>query len=311
MYSKVLSTYTKSAVEEVDVPLDLVSTMHHWLEGYWMGHFRRKPPYLTDYDFNWPSILATLTGNEQGETENLIVDEGQDLPAPFFTMARVISQHLTVFADENQRLNRDANCSLQEILNTALIDEGHHHRLTRNYRNTREIAEFASKFYTGLPTGIPDLPERRGDRPVLMAKSSVNEEVEAIVTHEKNNSDLEIGVFAPTVRQVQKLRNRLQAKATANPVRYYLRKERTDAAALSFDTPGIVIVTYQSAKGLEFDTVFIPFLDRAPDWLDPALPETKMKYYVLASRARNHLFLSHSGNGDSGIVRMMKEALEQ
>src|SRR5262245_60215344 len=67
MYSKVLITYANSAVEEVGVPLDLVSTMHHWLEGYWKRHFNKRPPYLAPYVFDWNSILTTLTERQRGE----------------------------------------------------------------------------------------------------------------------------------------------------------------------------------------------------------------------------------------------------
>ena len=50
----------------------------------------------------------------KGSVPYLLVDEAQDLPKQFLLMAREMAAQLTVFADENQRINV-VNSELSEI----------------------------------------------------------------------------------------------------------------------------------------------------------------------------------------------------
>ena len=73
-----------------------------------------------------------------------------------------------------------------------------------------------------------------------------------------------------------------------------------DAEVIDFDSPGIVILCNPSAKGLEFDTVFIPELQALRGDINSA--EFKMLFYVLVSRARDMLYLLHSGDSEPHIL---------
>jgi superfamily I DNA/RNA helicase len=71
------------------------------------------------------------------------------------------------------------------------------------------------------------------------------------------------------------------------------------------DGPGIFYGTYHSAKGLEFDAVFLPFLssDRLPHpqdvatfgEADAASQDSKL-FYVGVTRAKSNLVLTYAGN---------------
>ena len=66
-------------------------------------------------------------------------------------------------------------------------------------------------------------------------------------------------------------------------------------------------MNYLSAKGLEFDTVFIPELQSsAPDF---GKPETLMQFYVLLSRARDELYLSYSGDETPACLAFLSRNL--
>src|ERR1019366_3578468 len=116
-------------------------------------------------------------------------------------------------------------------------------------------------FHSGLGTGIPDLPTRRGERPVMQHFKNLHEAVDTISRYEKNNPDLQIGVFVPFKKQRDSLVNRLSVSGrTKNPPQVYVGGMGRQAQVVDFDRPGIVILCYSSAKGLEFDTVFMPEL---------------------------------------------------
>jgi len=287
MYSRLLSQYTQSAVEELNIE-GKVKTFHAWFGGFWLRHYRTRSPQVEPYKFDWGEIIQTLLMRplKPGTLPHLIVDEGQDLSREFFALARHVSRHITVFCDENQRLTEE-NTTVEEIQRALCVERVH--LLTRNYRNTKEIARLAAHFYTGLPSGIPKTPTRSGEKPAMLKFGSLHETVEYIARYERNHDDLQIAVLTPNNKLRTKFVNRLVNK-TVNPVQTFYSgcKEPVD-----FDQAGITVVNYQSAKGLEFDTVFIPELQAMP--YDFAKPETKMMFYVLLSRAREELYLTYSG----------------
>src|SRR5205085_446634 len=147
--------------------------------------------------------------------------------------------------------------------------------------------------FTGLPSGIPALPSRSGPLPVMQRHAALHETVDFIARYEKNNSDREIGVLVPTRSLQRKFMNRLKGKTLTEP-QSYEGGEDGNKAELNFGVPGIKIVNYRSAKGLEFDTVFVPELQAVEQ--RTGSPEFKMQFYVLISRAREELYLSYSGN---------------
>jgi DNA helicase IV len=219
-------------------------------------------------------------------------------------VARHLAKNLTVFADENQRLTND-NSTLQAIGRRAGIKE--RHELRRNYRNTFEIGALAAEFCTGLSTGVPDLPERRGDKPRVVPCDGLHVAVDFIARFERNHTDHEIGVLVPTAKLQKQFVNRLEPK-TSNAIQVYYGGKGKAADVLDFDSPGIKIVNYRSAKGLEFDTVFLPELQTVTE--DPSSSEFKMKFYVLVSRARDELFLLYSGDEPRMIQALPRDLLE-
>jgi len=287
MYSKLLSQYTSSAVDQLDID-GMVKTFHQWFGGFWKGNYRTNPPQIKPYEFDWNEINQTLLQKppRANTLPHCIVDEGQDLSRNFFMLAKYLARCVTVFCDENQRLT-NSHSTIDEIKGSLGIDKVH--LLTKNYRNTREIAALAAHFYTGLPSGIPKAPTRSGEKPVMLQFPRLYETVDYIVRYERNNYDKQIGVLTPTNNIRQKFVNRL-SKKTVNDVQTYY-SGCTDA--VDFDQPGIYVVNYQSAKGLEFDTVFIPEIQAMS--YDLTRPETRMMFYVLLSRARDELYLAYSG----------------
>ena len=86
---------------------------------------------------------------------------------------------------------------------------------------------------------------------------------------------------------------------TKTEVRSYLGGKGKWAAEMEFDKPGILLLHYRSAKGLEFDTLFLPELQEFT--MQPDTPEFKMMLYTIISRARDLLFLSYVGDKPSVI----------
>lgn len=304
MFSRLLSQYTESAVDQLDLD-GSVETFHSWFYGFYRSHYRRPPPATEPYKYVWDEVIKTVAVSppEAGSVPNLLVDEGQDLPKMFYAVAQHIAQNMVVFADENQRI-KDDNSTIQEIRTYGGLPAPH--LLTKNYRNTREIAELAATFYTGLSTGIPDLPTRAGARPVMQAFPTRSAAIEFIRRFAKNNSDLQIGIFTATKTLQNGFWYGLDGTVDM-PVQRYIGGKGARADVIDFEGPSITVVNYASAKGLEFDAVFIPELQAYDK--DPGSTDFRMQMYVLISRAREQLFLSYSGEDPPAIVNQFPKEL--
>lgn len=308
MHSRLLSQYTSDAVGSLKID-GMVKTFHSWLGTFYRSEYGCSVPSFAPYDYDWDSVLQRL-GNQpprQTALEHLIIDEGQDLHKNFYPIARHIARCVTVFADENQRLTQ-ANSTIPDIRGFGNFRDTH--QLKKNYRNTREIAQLAAHFHTGLRTGIPDLPDRRGEKPVMLRHKILNDTVEFIARYERNNPKLQIGVFVPRATIRESLFNRFSKKGrTKNVPQKYVGAKGTDATVVDFKRPGITVLCYPSAKGLEFDTVFLPELQDVKD--DIHSSEFKMKFYVLVSRARDSLYLAYSGEEEPIVLKAFpKDLLE-
>ena len=117
-----------------------------------------------------------------------------------------------------------------------------------------------------------------------------------IANHENNFPRKTIGVFTPSIKHQSIIRNALKGR-TKNEVMYYnYQKNEENMPDITY--PGIKLITYESAKGLEFDSVFIPELHEYTEKQEEIY--TRMKLYVLITRARNHLYITFNREKDYG-----------
>ncbi len=304
MFSRLLAQYTQAGVTTLEID-GIVETYHKWLWEFYKDTYGGNPPRIEPYVYDWMAILGQVNAEPPNgkQMAHLIVDEAQDLPAEAFMVLPLLAKRLCIFADENQRLFK-TNSTIKQIRGYSGISKTY--SLTRNYRNTRQIANLAAHFYTGLSTGVPDLPDREGELPELLHQASTNACAEKILTTYLNNPKAEIGVFVPTIFVRNALLNRLKDMAAVKRlvpddiIQVFEGGLGAQGPILRFGKGGITLLCYQSAKGLEFDIVFIPELQKYG--ADPTDPIARMTFYVLISRARQRLYLCYSGPGKPNFV---------
>jgi len=325
MYNNVLWKYSSNASKNKKVK-EGVDTYFSWFSRWWMGVFNARMPQVAQYSPDWEKMILqalALAADDRARQRafeqwgHLIIDEGQDFAKGFYQIAAVVLAHasangakgvaVTVLADENQRLSADKNSCLAEIEVSLTVPPARHYTLKKNYRNTYEIARVAAHFYCGLRSGIPELPDRRhGNTPRLVRLDDLDASVEVVRRFIVNQSDLEVGVFLPTQamqkRYYNKLVNRLKDLEGVHVQRFTSGdREHGDAEALVFDRPGTVTVLCDnSCKGLEFDAVFVPEL-QARRWDPAAMDHMRMQFYVLSSRARQHLTFLYSARAGEQV----------
>jgi ATP-dependent DNA helicase UvrD/PcrA len=320
MYNHVLRRYTGEA-----------ETFLKWIGSWWREATGRGFPsasieqdgrYRRVWDFRGALRAVRDLDRERlvsrGHWGHAILDEAQDFDRDAHRLLSVIQNvvfaeeskppSLMILADENQRIT-DSNSTIKEIEEAHLLSKNDCYSLKRNYRNTREIAELARHFYVGTRSGMPELPNARGDRPVLVRTDSLNQVVERIANFARLNSQQEIGVLVYQEKTRRQLYNRLSSRLDKDGTRVqtYRAKERELADLLEFDAPGVTVLCFASSKGLEFDSVFLPELQTLPVGADHN-DLTRMRLYVMCSRARSRLTLMLTeGEGRSPVTGLLPQ----
>ena len=309
-HSKVLVHYMTGAAGRAKLAAR-TSTYDAWFCRLYKRRVGRRAPSSADdsWDYDWNTALIDLVqhpGNGDA-TPYLIIDEGQDMPNGFYTIVKTCARNVSVFADENQRLEHFKNSRISEIAAALGVTKakGHLVELRYNHRNSRPIAELAGSLCVGL-TGVADLPDRAGPKPVMRSWPNRTAVVENIAKMAKNSPKKTIGVLLPRKKQVRSFVNRLEAHLPGRKVQCYVSgDESCKATSLDFGDGVVTVLCYMSAKGLEFDTVFLPELETYWDQ-DPTNDVNRMLYYVLTSRARERLILGWTGTKRPRLVELFE-----
>lgn len=296
MYNQMLSQYTTQASSSLGIG-GSVSTFHKWIEQFWRSNYGSSPPTRAGdrWSHDWEEIAEIFLANpvSRETLPDLLVDEGQDLAVGFFRMVRMMARNTTVFADENQRIGDD-NTTLSEIATAIGAGEDARLVLRKNYRNSAQIAALAKEFYCGTATGIPTPPDRQGPLPTMRRTSNLDDFVDRLARYASARTHMSIGVACPTGPLRKALVRKLGERGVSSQA--YISGDR-DHKLVDFGRPGIVIAHLRSMKGLEFDALFVPELQK--EKADVSSAATRMLYYVVMSRARDELHLSWSGTGPS------------
>jgi DNA helicase-2/ATP-dependent DNA helicase PcrA len=315
MFNKVLAKYTST---RSNVAPDVgVSTMHVWAGKWWQRAAGSWPPMVAGdrWAHDWNEICArALNAFHNGASRrftwgHLIVDEGQDFPPQMYMalgmmlkhlQADGIAAHVTIFADDNQRLQADRNSRIRDIKDYLFFGAtaGRIFSLKKNFRNTRPIADFAKYFQVGNESGIAELPDADGEKPQVVFAANDRDIADFIARKAKINPGKQVGVIVyggngVVTRAYNQVKMRVEELPKPPLLQMYLSGHGThNDEALDFESGNtITFLNAQSAKGLEFDIVFFLGMEAMSVDTSGFLNE-RMALYVMSSRARSELYIA-------------------
>jgi len=324
VYNRTLFKYLKKAIDELGLnEISEVKTWHSWFYGFYREATGLSAPEIKKFCPDWVKILNNRSIFKNSYFDHLIIDEAQDFPAPLLDILSSMSENATIFADDHQKINDSTYkysnnaAKVLEIQRLFRAEDKRYH-LSRNYRNTEEIYKVGRLFYTGDPKDTLPKLYRRGEKPRLI-KADFDDITDFIANYADNNPGQNIGVFLPAGKHCRKniikYYNTLKEKCDEASVQFYLsnqgrywnKNEHKDE--FDFEEDGIKIMTFLSAKGLEFETVFIPMID---DEIFDISSDTLMnQVYVCSTRAKESLIFSYENErSKSFVIRTLKENAE-
>jgi hypothetical protein len=273
-----------------------VSTVHRWLHAWHRALTGRPAPQTDDGWFDWAAVFQVAAARYHGTGPLLVIDEGQDLPLDFYRLCRLIGARTTVFADECQRIT-DTQSTLAEI--GSLLTGPNRHDLPATHRTTRPVAALAARFHVG--GAQPALPDRAGPTPSLRCYGNAQQVAAHVAEYTGTRLGERVGVILRHTRHQMELTERLERLMPGSRLQTYVGEGTGRYRTLDLARPGVTVLNRKSAKGLEFDTVFVPdtHLDAGDD---PTGASLRMLYYVLVTRARTRLLLGYAGDKEPPLL---------
>ena len=266
-----------------------VRTMHRFVSHDYQGRTGEKPPRQPhdSYSYDWDTMSSCLEeAGERPDSSHLVVDEGQDLPRGFFEYAsRYVSDTITVFADEEQALS-ERRTTLVQIKTAAGLDDPV--ILRRNHRNTPEIARLAEHFHTGCLPAATVVRSSLKELPRLVRSDGLHSTA-GLISNWCNTRGGSIGVIVNRNDTGKGLHGDLSRRLPQKRVDIYRNEDRNEDS-IEILEPGVTILNKASAKGQEFDAVFILELE---DFIPFGNDVERRAMYMMCTRARDQLFLVH------------------
>ncbi|MEV0538237.1 3'-5' exonuclease [Nocardia salmonicida] len=255
--------------------------------------------------YDWPSVAPAVNqalreDDRPRRYRHIVVDEAQDLsPEAIRSLAAAIPPEgsLTLFADYAQQVSGQRTSWKTCGLTVQKIE-----RFVDNYRNSPEIARLAiamadmPHFRDSTDLVEPKAPQRAaGTKPTLVQCRSEEDEISTIVAAAlaASGGSARVGVLARTRAEARKAIRGIPGART-----FHGDMNQWSMAA------GVWAGTYHSAKGLEFDTVLLPFCGstRMPDpgvvdafGADEARSRESRLLYVGVTRARSEVVITYTG----------------
>lgn len=258
------------------------------------------------------------------KADYVIVDEIQDFSAEevqdFMDAAR---KHFFFFGDTAQSIYGwlKNTCSMQQIGFMAAQNGSYKDfPLYNNYRLPKPVARITQD-YIGIgvdPYGDGDVYKSQENRkPRFIRYDSFEKQMEAIVRIIYNNNLTDVGILIPDghkIREALDVLQRCDAEIRAsnilldlqrggNPMNFDVKYNdkldwRNGKETLNFNTNNPKLMTYHSAKGLQFETVFLP------DFHDPGDPNWQKAIYVAMTRTCRNLYVMYSGEMPAILQRI-------
>lgn len=259
----------------------------------------------------------------------ILCDEVQDLTPRVLSAMNLRAKHIVVAGDSNQSIYIvdpkywEATVNASEIANLIMAKDfelGVIHRLSSSIISA--IQKFLPRM--NIFTAKRDLTKQSTQVRECIS-SSVDKEVQYIMN--EATKAIRVGqtaaVLIPTQAAILEFVNRYLKKEGKNKwtqtttqygkidfedLNNHLRKNNVPLqyvgngyGSFSEEDKRVVLMTYHSAKGLDFDNVFLPFVNQNL-YIVPDESLSKILFMVAMTRSRNNLYITYTGIPNSYLL---------
>lgn len=266
----------------------LYKGFYQWMEKPELLKIRKGSRYEYADVFPMIYLKAKLEGFQPYyKTKHLIVDEMQDYSSvQYAILNQLFPCKKTILGDINQSVNPFSSSNLESI--KAIFSGAESMTMLKSYRSTYEITQFTKKI--GLNVDVEAIA-RHGQKPKVHKFKSEETELEFVlssVQEFRDSSHNSMGIICKTQEQANEIYDMIKRGGVVVSL--------LDARTAVF-SGGLAITTSHLAKGLEFDSVLVPFANAK---VYQGIADRQM-LYVACTRAMHELSLTYSGELSSLI----------
>lgn len=289
VYTNELFNFIQAATSELGVPDDRIQSFYSWVWRQYKDIFGSPPERQFD---KWVDELITFFEAHPERTpryEYVLIDEAQDFKPNVARLIHMTSKNIFVLGDGAQSLYTDV-AGVQQLMDIwSPVDRRAY--LTKNFRNPKTVARVAAHFLTDAAltpdTFLQMVPGHRSEmKPVWYQVESADKQTEIIASLiGQARGQQRIGILFAEREQVLTVARQLRSRGIACQVAE--NKRGTEY----FNTTLPILMTINSAKGLEFDWVILPDLNRTV-WDKAADRASKRRlFFVAITRTKSRLYL--------------------
>ena len=312
IYTKVLSSYIRTGLQDLNLPIKSVMTFDSWCCKYYIRKINDALPTNGESP-DYPAIRSAVWDKTrhlktyEKPFDFVLVDEGQDLDLRDFKTIAAVAQHVTVFMDPMQKIyERDADekriAEMLELRNGTL--------LTDTYRCTSYIVEAGASFLHAkaeqkrFKSQSSELVAEKGMLPLFYIAKDEEDEFKHLeeVLRARDQRTERIAILF--------LSNEIKSKCALRLKKAWgeveIKRSHKDSCKenefpdIDFNTRLPKLMAIPSSKGLTFDAVLLPYFDRKycnrndidllKRWVFVSITRAINWFYVSTSDIDNTLF---------------------
>lgn len=296
-YGKLLKKTIQEKLNDENKPVD---NIHNWMwnvqdDGLEMGF----KAFTSNENLKGSIQKLKVKGIRYNE---ILVDEGQDLSINTYKILSELTDKLSISADNAQQINNKEYATNEEEI-VKHFSNLRPFELDEVFRSAYELYVFAIQFVPNNtrahnPTLLEKLKGANSgaDKPLVYLEPNLDSMYTVIKDIIDENPTDNIGIFFEKIHQVDQFARELQKHCE-------LSTYHSIQKVVPSELKNIILTTFKSAKGIEFDIVIIPYFENdAKGVLE--------EYYVGVTRAKNQVHFLSIGNIPSIIKNFNKDTYE-
>lgn len=256
----------------------------------YMNAGREELKLNNQFDYHW------WWKNRKGcpSSDYVIVDEIQDFSKDEIQdFIDATNKHFFFFGDTAQSIYEGLKDTMKvEDINYAMGTRAKMFELYRNYRLPKTVAKAVQ--YVGVDLDGFDIDTYRSKEtaiPRFVRYNDFESQVDAIAKMINVGNVDDVGILVPHNEDVKKVHDLLKQKNKNHELKYDDKIDfRNSINNLDFTTDNPKIMTYHSAKGLQFGTVFLPGVEEKTE------DSERKALYVAMTRTYRNLYVMYSGD---------------
>ena len=236
--------------------------------------------------------------NNCPSADYVIVDEIQDFSKDEIQeFINATNKHFFFFGDTAQSIYGGLKTTMRvQDIGIMMFQQGIERKefeLYRNYRLPLPVARYVQYIGVDLPPFIESTYKSSEKfSPYVLKYADRKEQVSAIISIIKRKDFTDVAILLPDNDYVKEMGEMFKEMGVDFEMKYNDREDyHNNIENLDFSSSNPKIMTYHSAKGLQFEAVFLPQIDCYVDDRD----SNSKALYVAMSRTYRYLYIMYSG----------------